>query len=117
MNTASSEKMKRTTLIQAAKGLGVLALLIVLMMWLAGTFVEKVEPGPPAPKPQPPKVSTQKVERQVYPLTIDQVVDQVLYGDKLYWGLSDSIGEIPRAEGEEEIASMFMHSVFRRIRI
>ena len=73
MNTAFSEKMKRTTLIQAVKGLGVLALLIVLMMWLAGTFVKKVEPGPPTPKPQPQGLTTQKVERKVYPLMIDQI--------------------------------------------
>jgi multidrug resistance efflux pump len=73
MNTASSEKKKHPTLNEVAKGLGVLALLIVLMMWLAGTFVKKVEPGPPTPKPQLQGLNTQKVERQVYPLIIDQV--------------------------------------------
>ena len=73
MSTDSNADKKRAARKEVAKGVGVVALLIVLMMWLAGTFVKKVEPGPPAPKPQPPKVSTQKVERQVYLLTIDQV--------------------------------------------
>ena len=73
MSTDSNADKKRAARKEVAKGVGVVALLIVLMMWLAGTFVKKVEPGPPAPKPQPSKVSTQKVERQVYLLTIDQV--------------------------------------------
>jgi HlyD family secretion protein len=73
MSTASSDEKKRATLKEVAKGLGVLALLIVLMMWLAGTFVKKVEPGPPTPKPQPQGLKTQKVERKVYPLIIGQV--------------------------------------------
>jgi multidrug resistance efflux pump len=70
---SNNDEKKRAARKEVVKGVGVVALLIVLMMWLAGTFVEKVEPGPPAPKPQPPKVSTQKVVRQVYPLTLDQV--------------------------------------------
>ncbi len=73
MSADSNADKKHAARKEVVKGVGVVALLIVLMMWLAGTFVKKVEPGLPAPKPQPPKVSTQKVERQVYPLTIDQV--------------------------------------------
>ena len=73
MSTESNAEKKHATRKEAVKGLGVLILLIVLMMWLAGTFVEKVEPGPPAAKPAPPKVKTQKVERRAYPLTIDQI--------------------------------------------
>jgi multidrug resistance efflux pump len=73
MNATSHNGKKRTTLREMTKGGGALALLIVLMMWLAGSFVEKIAPGSPAPKPQPPKVNTQKVERKVYPLVIEQV--------------------------------------------
>jgi multidrug resistance efflux pump len=73
MNTASNETKKGLTSRAMAKGVGVLALLILLMMWLAGTFVKKVEPGPPASRPPPGKLMTQKVERKVYPLLIDQV--------------------------------------------
>ncbi|MCE5333402.1 MAG: efflux RND transporter periplasmic adaptor subunit [Desulfobacteraceae bacterium] len=62
-----------TILRQAAKGLGVLILLIGMMMWLAGAFVRKVESGPPEAKPHPGKLNTLKVERRVYPLVIDQV--------------------------------------------
>ena len=58
---------------EVMKGLGVLALLILLMLWLAGAFVKKIEPGPPTPKAQPPRMNTQKVQRQVYPLIIDQI--------------------------------------------
>jgi HlyD family secretion protein len=73
MSAGSNGEKKQSIRKEAAKGLGVLTLLIVLMMWLAGTFVDKVEPGPPAPRPGPAKVTTKRVERRVYPLTIDQV--------------------------------------------
>ena len=58
---------------QGLKLLGVLLLLVVLMMWLAGGFNKKVQPGPPLPKPHPPRFTTQRVERRLYPLVIDQV--------------------------------------------
>ena len=64
---------KRGILREAAKGLGVLVLLIAMMMWLAGAFVRKVESGPPEAKPRPGKLHTAKVERRVTPLLIDQV--------------------------------------------
>ncbi len=73
MSTESKGEKKQAGRKELAKGLGVLTLLIVLMMWLAGAFVDKVEPGPPTSKPEPPKVRTQRVERRIYPLTIDQV--------------------------------------------
>lgn len=63
----------RATRKEVAKGLGVLAVLILLMLWLAGAFVTKIEPGPAIPKGSPPRLSTQKVERQVYPLLIEQM--------------------------------------------
>lgn len=55
------------------KGFGVLALLVFLMLWLAGAFIDKVQPGPPVPGAAPPKLATQKVERMVFPLIVDQV--------------------------------------------
>ncbi len=73
MSESYQDRNKRALLREAAKGLGVLVLLIVMMMWLAGAFVGKVEPGPPETKPRPGKLATVKVERRVYPLTIDQV--------------------------------------------
>ncbi|MGV8073867.1 MAG: efflux RND transporter periplasmic adaptor subunit [Syntrophobacteraceae bacterium] len=70
----TSEKPKDSALSrEIAKGLGVLALLIVMMMWLAGAFVSKVESGPPEAKPKPGKLNTAKVERKIYPLVVDQV--------------------------------------------
>ena len=64
---------KHTARKELIKGLGVLAILVLLMLWLAGTFVKKIEPGPSTPKAQPPRLNTQKVQRQVYPLLIDQI--------------------------------------------
>lgn len=55
------------------KGLAVLALLVLLMMWLAGTFIDKVQPGPPLPRPSPPPLQTHKVERRKFPLVVEQV--------------------------------------------
>jgi HlyD family secretion protein len=73
MADSTHEKRSRNIMREAAKGLGVVVILIFLMMWLAGTFVSKVEPGPPAPKPPPPRLATQKVELRTFPLIIDQV--------------------------------------------
>jgi multidrug efflux pump subunit AcrA (membrane-fusion protein) len=64
---------KRTMRNEVAKGLGVLALLVLLMVWLAGAFVKKIEPGPATPRTEAPRLSTQKVQRQVYPLLLAQM--------------------------------------------
>ena len=64
---------KRTMRKEIAKGLGVLVVLVLLMLWLAGVFVKKIEPGPATPKASPPQLKTQKVERCSYPLLIDQI--------------------------------------------
>ena len=58
---------------EAVKTAGLIALLLLLMMWLSGAFLDKVEPGPPAPKQKPPEVVTQKVEKRRFPQLIDQV--------------------------------------------
>ncbi len=73
MNEQSQNRDRRAVFREATKGLGVLFLLIVMMMWLAGAFVRKVESGPPEAKPHPGELNTVKVERRVYPLVIDQV--------------------------------------------
>ena len=43
------------------------------MLWLSGGFIDKVSPGPPAERPAHPQVATQKVERRVYPVLMEQV--------------------------------------------
>jgi len=69
-----SDPSRRRKLFSASiKGLGVLALLILLMLWLSGTFLGKVKPGPPAAKPKPPTVSRTKVVLREYPLIAEQV--------------------------------------------
>lgn len=47
--------------------------MVLLMLWLSGAFLEKVEPGPPAPKPPPPTLKTQRVELRSFPLILEQV--------------------------------------------
>ncbi len=73
MSEPSKHGGNRTILRETAKGLGVLILLAVMMMWLAGAFIRKVESGPPEAKPHTGRLNTVKVERRTYPLVIDQV--------------------------------------------
>lgn len=63
----------RSLILEPLKGLGVAALLVLMMLWLSGGFVEKVEPGPPAPKPPPPALKTKRVELRSFPLILEQV--------------------------------------------
>jgi len=69
----SDRSRRRRLFIAGVRGLGVLALLIFLMLWLSGTFLEKVKPGPPAAKPKPPRVATVRVELREFPLIAEQV--------------------------------------------
>ncbi|GLI36498.1 efflux RND transporter periplasmic adaptor subunit [Desulforhabdus amnigena] len=73
MTETSQSQDKRKILRETAKGLGVLLLLVLMMMWLAGAFIDKVEPGAPAAKPQPGAWKTEKVRKRDFPLIIDQV--------------------------------------------
>jgi multidrug resistance efflux pump len=57
----------------SVKGLAVLGLLVLTMLWLSGAFVDKVEPGPPHPRPKPPSLTTGTVERRAFPLLMEQV--------------------------------------------
>jgi len=54
------------------KGLGVLCLLILLMMWLSGVFVRKVQPGPAAEKVKAENLKTWKVQKSAFPFIIEQ---------------------------------------------
>lgn len=69
----SGASRKASIILQPLKGLGVAALLVLMMLWLSGAFVEKVEPGLPAAKPPPPALRTQKVELRSFPLMLEQV--------------------------------------------
>lgn len=69
----SNRSHRGKLLIGGIKGLGVLALLILLMLWLSGTFLGKVKPGPPVAKPKPTHVASAKVVLREYPLTAEQV--------------------------------------------
>ncbi len=69
----SAKDKKRAALTRLGKGLGALAVLIVLMFWLSGAFVRKVGPeaaGAEAFRQKPPTV---RVERKTFPLLIEQV--------------------------------------------
>lgn len=71
----SAERMNRAVkiLFGWGKGLALILLLVVMMMWLSGAFVDKVEPGPPADLPRPSGLKTAKVEHRVFPLFLEQV--------------------------------------------
>jgi len=56
----------------AARGFGVAGLLILIMFWLSGAFLEKVNPGVGRPKSEPPQMVTQRVERRTFPRIIEQ---------------------------------------------
>ena len=71
--SASGRIRSLKILFQWGKGLGLVLLLVVMMMWLSGTFMDKVEPGPPVKLPRPPKPRTAKVESRVFPLFLEQV--------------------------------------------
>lgn len=73
MNSSEGTGRKPARWSEMGKGLGVVGALVVLMMWLAGAFVDKVQPGPPVPKPQAEPVSVWKVERKRFPQMVDQV--------------------------------------------
>ena len=55
------------------RGAGVLALLVILMVWLAGGFVHKVARGIPSEPEKAGNVSTRKVERRTFTLYSEQV--------------------------------------------
>jgi multidrug resistance efflux pump len=54
------------------KGLGVVFLLLLLMMWLSGVFVRKVHPGAAAEKKKTENLKTWRVQKTSYPLLIEQ---------------------------------------------
>jgi len=72
MQKETGERSKRSILLrEVAKGLGVLALLLLMMFWLAGVFLERVEPGPPEAAPAETPRATYRVERRSFPLIAD----------------------------------------------
>ena len=69
----TSGNVIRTIFREGGKGLAVFFLLVFLMMWLSGAFISKVQPGPPEKRPEPPKLTTRKVERRAFPILMEQV--------------------------------------------
>jgi HlyD family secretion protein len=67
------ETPQRALRMQVVKGLGLAAVLIVLMAWLAGTFKPKVQPGEIVVPPPTARPATVRVEKKTFPLLIDQV--------------------------------------------
>ncbi len=69
----SSITAGRNILREGGKVLVVLFILVFLMMWLSGFFIGKVQPAPPLERSKPARSTTQKVERRVFPVIIEQV--------------------------------------------
>lgn len=57
---------------EISKGLGLVAVLLLLMMWLSGVFITKVQPGPAAQKVKHEGLKTWKAAKAPYPLIIEQ---------------------------------------------
>lgn len=88
---------------EIAKGLGVLALLVLLMLWLSGAFRHKVEPGPPIARAQSetPVFRTQAVEQRAFPLFIEQVGTVRTQGEaKISGRIMAQVTEIYVREGQ-----------------
>ncbi len=66
---SKAKKVVKLTL----EGLGVAALLAVLMLWLAGAFRSKTPPGPATPETPAKGVRTVAVEERTFPLLIEEV--------------------------------------------
>jgi multidrug efflux pump subunit AcrA (membrane-fusion protein) len=62
----------RRILRDAAKFVGLVGLLVVLMLWLSGVFIGRIWPGPPVPRPKPLAPKTQRVEPKSFPLLVAQ---------------------------------------------
>lgn len=73
MNKTFDTGQQRKLFYEAGKGLGVIAVLVLLMLWLSGAFISKVEPGPPTPKSKPKPFRTAKVENLTFPQIVEQV--------------------------------------------
>jgi HlyD family secretion protein len=64
----------KTTAKEGGKLLALVVLLIVLMLWLSGTFVRKIRASAaPVPEAPAPAVAGQPVELRQFPLTVEQV--------------------------------------------
>ncbi len=63
-----------TAMKEAGKLAALAVLLIVLMLWLSGTFVTKIHAGaPPGREPAAPSVTSRPVELRQFPLIVEQV--------------------------------------------
>lgn len=72
MDDESPKEARKNVRREALRGLGALALLFLLMFWLAGGFHRKVGPGPAAQKPAARGLNVQKTERRTFPLVMEQ---------------------------------------------
>ena len=98
----SQASRMRSLLLEPLKGIGVAALLVLTMLWLSGAFVEKVEPGPPAPVPPAPQLQTQRVEARVFPLILEQVGSLRTRNEaQVSSRIMAQVREIPVREGDE----------------
>ncbi len=93
---------KQKLLTELAKGVGVLIILALLMMWLSGAFRHKVEPGPPLPYSGSPAAgSIRKVEYRSFPLYVEQVGTLRTRSDARISGrIMAQVVEIPVKEGD-----------------
>lgn len=72
MDGLEPTRMARVTR-EAAKVGAMVVVLVVLMLWLSGAFISKVEPQSPKKRPESKPHKTAQVERMRFPLVVEQV--------------------------------------------
>lgn len=73
MTDRSGETQKGLVVREAAKLGAMVLVLVVLMLWLSGAFLSKVEPQPTRTRPEAKPSRTARVERVRLPLVVEQV--------------------------------------------
>ncbi len=58
---------------EAAKLLGLGGLLVLVMLWLSGAFVAKIQPGPLLSRSRPAAPRTQRATSESFPMVVEQV--------------------------------------------
>lgn len=101
--TEGLQATKKTRMVREAAKVGAMVVvLVVLMLWLSGAFLSKVEPQPPKERPESKPVKTAKVERRRFPLVVEQVGTlRAKTEAQVSSRIMAQVKEIPIAEGDQ----------------
>jgi HlyD family secretion protein len=101
MDGLEPTRMARVTR-EAAKVGAMVVVLVVLMLWLSGAFISKVEPQSPKKRPESKPHKTAQVERMRFPLVVEQVGTlRAKTEAQVSSRIMAQVKEIPIAEGDQ----------------